>query len=110
LVIGMADTLSYDKGNGKEAIHMVSAWASENRLALGQVKGADKSNEITAIPKLLNILDIKGCIVTIDVMGAQKEIAKQIIEQEADYVLGLTGNQGNLHEDCATAIQLGRQN
>lgn len=90
---------SYDKGKGKGAIHMVSAWASENRLALGQVKVTDKSNEITAIPKLLDILDIQGCIVTIDAMGAQKEIAKQIIEQDADYVLSLKGNQGNLHED-----------
>ncbi|MGB7486276.1 MAG: ISAs1 family transposase, partial [Phormidesmis sp.] len=80
-------------------IHMVSAWASENRLALGQVKVADKSNEITAIPQLLNILDIQGCIVTIDAMGAQKEIAKQITDQGADYVLSLKGNQGNLHED-----------
>ena len=90
---------SYDKGKGKGAIHMVSAWASENRLALGQVKVADKSNEITAIPQLLDILDIQGCIVTIDAMGAQKEIAKQITEQGADYVLSLKGNQGNLHED-----------
>lgn len=90
---------SYDKGKGKGAIHMVSAWANENRLALGQVKVADKSNEITAIPQLLDILDIQGCIVTIDAMGAQKEIAKQIIEQDADYVLSLKGNQGNLHED-----------
>ena len=90
---------SYDKGKGKGAIHMVSAWANENRLALGQVKVADKSNEITAIPQLLDILDIQGCIVTIDAMGAQKEIAKQIIEQDADYVLSLKDNQGNLHED-----------
>ena len=90
---------SYDRGKGKGAIHMVSAWASENRLALGQVKVADKSNEITAIPKLLNILDIAGCIVTIDAMGAQKEIAHQIVEQDADYVLSLKGNQGNLHKD-----------
>jgi len=90
---------SYDKGKGKGAIHMVSAWANENRLALGQVRVADKSNEITAIPQLLDILDIQGCIVTIDAMGAQKEIAKQIIEQDADYVLSLKGNQGNLHED-----------
>jgi len=90
---------SYDKGKGKRAIHMVSAWASENRLALGQVKVADKSNEITAIPQLLNILDIQGCIVTIDAMGAQKEIANQITEQGADYVLSLKGNQGNLHQD-----------
>lgn len=90
---------SYDKGKGKGAIHMVSAWASENQLVLGQVKVADKSNEITAIPKLLNILDVQGCIVTIDAMGAQKEIAKQIIDQGADYVLSLKGNQGTLHED-----------
>lgn len=90
---------SYDKGKGKGAIHMVSAWASENRLALGQVKVADKSNEITAIPQLLDILDLRGCIVTIDAMGAQKEIAKQLTEQGADYVLSLKGNQGNLHED-----------
>ena len=65
---------SYDKGKGKGAIHMVSAWANENRLALGQVKVADKSNEITAIPQLLDILDIQGCIVTIDAMGAQKGV------------------------------------
>lgn len=90
---------SYDKGQGKGAIHMVSAWASENQLVLGQVKVADKSNEITAIPKLLNLLDVQGCIVTIDAMGAQKEIAKQIIDQGADYVLSLKGNQGRLHED-----------
>ena len=90
---------SYDKGKGKGAIHMVSAWASENQLVLGQVKVADKSNEITAIPKLLNILDVQECIVTIDAMGAQKEIAKQIIDQGADYVLSLKGNQGTLHED-----------
>lgn len=90
---------SYDKSNGKGAIHMVSAWASENQLVLGQVKVADKSNEITAIPKLLNLLDVSGCIVTIDAMGTQKEIAKQIIDQDADYVLSLKGNQGNLHKD-----------
>lgn len=90
---------SYDKGKGKGAIHMVSAWASENQLVLGQVKVADKSNEISAIPKLLNLLDVSGCIVTIDAMGAQKEIAKQIIDQGADYVLSLKGNQGTLHED-----------
>ena len=90
---------SYDKGQGKGAIHMVSAWASENQLVLGQVKVADKSNEITAIPKLLNLLDVQGCIVTIDAMGAQKEIAQQIIDQGADYVLSLKGNQGTLHED-----------
>ncbi|MEM9486598.1 MAG: ISAs1 family transposase [Cyanobacteria bacterium P01_F01_bin.116] len=90
---------SYDTGTGKGAIHMVSAWASENQLVLGQVKVTDKSNEITAIPRLLNILDVSGCIVTIDAMGAQTEIAKQIIDQGADYVLSLKGNQGTLRED-----------
>ncbi len=90
---------SYDQGKGKGAIHMVSAWASQNRLVLGQVKVDSKSNEITAIPKLLEVLDISGCIVTIDAMGAQTAIAKQIIEQGADYILSLKGNQGNLHED-----------
>ncbi len=90
---------SYDKRKGKGAIHMVSAWASENQLVLAQVKVSDKSNEITAIPKLLNILDVSGCIVTIDAMGAQKEIAQQITDQGADYVLSFKGNQGNLHED-----------
>ncbi len=90
---------SYDAGKNKGAIHMVSAWASQNRLVLGQRKVDDKSNEITAIPELLKILDLHGCIVTIDAMGTQKEIAKQIIEQGGDYVLSLKGNQGNLFED-----------
>lgn len=92
---------SYDTGKGQGAIHMVSAWASENRLVLGQVKVDSKSNEITAIPKLLAILDLKGCIVTIDAMGAQAAIAQQIIEQEADYILSLKGNQGGLHQNVA---------
>lgn len=90
---------SYDKGKGKGAIHMVSAWASQNRLVLGQRKVDAKSNEITAIPELLKVLDIHGCIVTIDAMGTQKAIAQQIIEQGGDYVLALKGNQGNLFED-----------
>jgi len=90
---------SYDQGKGKGAIHMVSAWASQNRLVLGQVKVDEKSNEITAIPQLLKVLDIQGCIVTIDAMGTQKDIAQQIIDGGGDYVLSLKGNQGNLHED-----------
>ena len=77
---------------------MVSAWASENRLVLGQVKTDEKSNEITAIPELLKLLEIKGCIVTIDAMGCQKKIVGQIIDQGGDYVLGLKGNQGALLE------------
>lgn len=90
---------SYDEGKNKGPIHMISAWASQNRLVLGQRKVDDKSNEITAIPELLNVLDVHGCIVTIDAMGTQKEIAKQIVEQGGDYVLALKGNQGNLFED-----------
>lgn len=90
---------SYGEGGKKGAIHMVSAWASQNHLVLGQVKVDEKSNEITAIPQLLKVLEIKGCIVTIDAMGAQKEIAEQIIKRGGDYVLSLKGNQGNLHKD-----------
>jgi predicted transposase YbfD/YdcC len=90
---------SHDGTLGKAAIHMVSAWASANRLVLGQLKVDDKSNEITAIPALLKLLEIKGCIVTIDAMGCQTEITQLIIEKEADYVLALKGNQGTLHRD-----------
>lgn len=90
---------SQDKRHGKAAIHMVSAWASSNRLTLGQRKVDDKSNEITAIPELLQVLEIAGCIVTIDAMGCQTEIAKTIIEKEADYLLALKENQGNLYAD-----------
>ena len=93
---------SIDKASKKAAIHMVSAWAQCNSLVLGQVKVDDKSNEITAIPKLLSRLDIAGAVVTIDAMGCQKKIAKQIVEQGGDYVLSLKGNQGNLHEDVST--------
>lgn len=77
---------SHDRSSNKAAIHMVSAWATANRVVLGQVKTAEKSNEITAIPELLNLLEIKGCIVTIDAMGCQKAIAEQIIRQKGDYV------------------------
>jgi predicted transposase YbfD/YdcC len=90
---------SHDRGIGKAAIDMVSAWASANRLVLGQVKVDDKSNEITAIPQLLQALEVAGCIVTIDAMGCQTEIAREIIEREADYVLALKENQGRLYED-----------
>jgi len=90
---------SRDKAVGKSAINMVSAWASENRLVLGQVKVDEKSNEITAIPQLLEMLEISGCIVTIDAMGCQTDIAAKIIEKEADYVLAVKGNQGNLYAD-----------
>jgi predicted transposase YbfD/YdcC len=90
---------SHDRGVGKSAIDMVSAWATENHLVLGQVKVDQKSNEITAIPKLLKALEISGCIVTIDAIGCQKDIAEEIIDQSADYVLALKDNQGNLFED-----------
>jgi predicted transposase YbfD/YdcC len=87
------------------AIHMVSAWANENRIVLGQVKVDDKSNEITAIPNLLQVLVIKGCIVTIDAMGCQTAIAQQIIKAEADYVLALKGNQGLLHQQVKDSFE-----
>jgi predicted transposase YbfD/YdcC len=87
--------------DGKEGLRMVSAWACEQRLVLGQLKTAEKSNEITAIPLLLELLELRGCIVTIDAMGCQTEIAEKIISQEADYVLSLKGNQGILHEEVA---------
>jgi predicted transposase YbfD/YdcC len=92
---------SHNGAAGLGPIHMVSAWACENRLVLGQVKVTEKSNEITAIPELLRALALTGCIVTIDAMGCQKHIAEQIIDGEADYVLALKGNQGTLHQDVA---------
>ena len=79
---------------------MVSAWASENHLALGQVKTEEKSNEITAIPKLLEVLEVSGCIVTIDAMGCQTEITETIVEEGADYVLALKDNQSGLREEA----------
>ena len=90
---------SHDRSRGKGAIHLVSAWASLNTMTLGQVKTDEKSNEITAIPRLLELLDLHGCIVTIDAMGCQREIAEQIVEAGADYVLAVKDNQGQLHED-----------
>jgi predicted transposase YbfD/YdcC len=90
---------SFDRASGRAAIHMVSAWASTNHLVLGQVKVDDKSNEITAIPKLLELLELSGCIVTVDAMGCQKEIAQQIIDQGGDYVLALKGNHGTLEQE-----------
>ena len=87
------------KKGGKAAIHMVSAFAAGQRLVLGQVKVADKSNEIVAIPKLLEMLVIEGAIVTIDAMGRQRGIAQKVLDKKADYVLALKGNQGSLRED-----------
>jgi predicted transposase YbfD/YdcC len=90
---------SHHKKNGKAAIHMVSAFAARQRLVLGQVKVAEKSNEIAAIPRLLDMLAIEGAIVTIDAMGCQREIARKIIDKKADYMLALKGNQGTLRDD-----------
>ena len=84
---------------GKDAIHMVSAFAAGQRLVLGQVKVAEKSNEIIAIPKLVDMLVVEGAIITIDAMGCQRAIAQKIIEKKADYVFGLKGNQGSLRDD-----------
>lgn len=93
---------SHDRGIGKEAIHLVSAWASQNQLVLGQVKVDDKSNEITAIPALLRLLAIKGCIITLDAMGTQTDIAAQVIAQEADYALALKDNHKKLHQEVTS--------
>jgi predicted transposase YbfD/YdcC len=90
---------SYDQQAGKAAIYMVSAWATENQLLLGQTTVAEKSNEITAIPELLRLLDISGCIVTIDAIGTQTEICETIIKGGGDYLLAVKENQGHLFED-----------
>ena len=96
---------SYDREKGQKSLHMVSAWVSSHYLLLGQVKTEKKSNEITAIPKLLEMIDIKGHIVTIDAMGAQRKIAEQIIKQGGDYVISLKGNQGKLHKNVMKAFE-----
>ena len=97
-VDGKALRRSHDRKNGLGALHSVSAWASDFGLSMGQVACEEKSNEITAIPALLKLVDLKGAIITIDAMGTQKAIAAQIIEGEADYVLALKGNQETLHQ------------
>lgn len=89
---------SYDNGGNKGAIHMVSAWAVKNQLVFGQLKTEEKSNEITAIPALLDKLNLKNCTVSIDAMGCQTTIANKIVDDGGDYVLSVKGNQGNLHE------------
>jgi len=89
---------SFDAASSKAAIHMVSAWATTSLISLGQVVVDDKSNEITAIPKLLQMLELSGCLVTIDAMGCQTEIAREIVAAKADYVLAVKGNQPTLHE------------
>ena len=103
-VDGKTARRSHDRGKGLGALHSVTVWASEFGLSLGQVACAEKSNEITAIPELLRLVDIKGGIITIDAMGTQKASAAQIIDSEADYVLALKGNQGTLHQEVINYI------
>jgi len=100
---------SHDRAAAKAAIHMVSAFAARQRLVLGQVKVAEKSNEIVAIPRLLDMLAIEGAIVTIDAMGCQRAIVQKIIDKKADYVLALKGNQSALHDDVKTFADEQRQ-
>jgi predicted transposase YbfD/YdcC len=90
---------SFDKKSRKPAIHMVSAFASGNGVVLGQIKTAEKSNEITVIPALLNLLDIRGCVVTIDAMGCQDKITKKIVDGGTDYVIAVKDNQKTLYEN-----------
>ena len=87
---------SFDQNAGQTGVHLLSAWASSCRLVLAQVKVDGKSNEITAIPELLKLLEITGCIITIDAMGCHKAIAASIIDKKGDYILALKGNQGAL--------------
>lgn len=101
---------SYDRNKELKALHTVSAWASEHHLVLAQQAVESKSNEITAIPELLNLLDISGAIITLDAMGTQRNIAAQIIEQKGDYILALKGNQGNLHKKVVAFFQQAQLN
>lgn len=95
---------SYDREDRTSTIHMVSAYAAANKVVLGQLKTAAKSNEITAIPQLLTLLDIKGCLISIDAMGCQTEIAKTIVEQQGDYLLAVKGNQPTLFDAVRKAL------
>lgn len=102
---GKTSRRSHNRPLGKRAIELVSAWARHNRLTLGQVKVAEGSNEITAVPELLRLLAIKGCIVTVDAINTQKETVHEIREQEADYVVALKGNHEKLHEAVAELFE-----
>lgn len=101
---------SYERNQGVKALHLVTAWASEQRLVLGQVKVEDHSNEITAIPALLELLDLTGAIVTIDAMGTQTEIVKQIRHKKADYIVSLKANHPTLHSQVKEWFDTGRAN
>src|SRR4051794_1222182 len=93
---------SFDTASGKSALHMVTAWGCDQRLVLAQIATDAKSNEITAVPKLLEMLSLKGTIVTVDALNCQREIAQKIFDQGGDYALALKGNQGTLHDDVVT--------
>ena len=95
---------SFDRASGKSPLHMVSAWGCKQRLVLAQIATDAKSNEITAVPKLLRMLSLKGTIVTTDALNCQRGIAQQIVDQGGDYVLALKGNQGTLHDDVTTYL------
>ena len=99
VVDGKALRRSYDKSDGKATIHMVNAWASETGIALGQLRTSEKSNEITVIPELLDMLEVSGCIVSIDAMGCQAAITQKIRYKGADYLLVVKGNQNTLYKD-----------
>jgi len=109
-VDGKTARRSHDHGNGLGALHSVSVWASDFGLSLGQVACAEKSNEITAIPELLRLVNIKGAIITIDAMGTQKAIAEQIVEGKADFVLALKGNQETLHQAVIDHVEKQSEN
>lgn len=100
---------SYDREQSLKALHTVSAWASEHHLVLAQQRVESKSNEITAIPELLNLLDIRGAIITLDAMGTQRDIAAQIIHKGGDYILALKGNQGTLHQQVKAFFKAAEQ-
>ena len=100
---------SFDRARRRGPIHLISAWASANRLVLGQLKTADKSNEITAVPELLRALELAGCIVTADALNCQKNIAKEISEADAQYVLTLKANHGTAYEEVLSFLADARQ-
>jgi len=95
---------SFDRAGEKSAIHMISAWCRSNQLVLGQLATEEKENEITALPKLLKLLDLRGAVVTIDAMGCQKKIAQQIVEQGGDYILQVKSNQGRMFEQLKLCL------
>ena len=103
---GKTSRRTHDQQAGKKALHLVSAWAAENRLVLAQLATEEKSNEITAIPLLLRQLALEGCIVTSDAMGTPTKIAEQILEQEGDYALALKDNQGNLYDEVKATFRM----